>query len=51
VRGHTFTQLSLFQRNVGGRDDMTRVFPPHKAIGKLDIDEARFRAVLAEQRQ
>ncbi len=35
VRGHTFTQQSLFQRNVGGRDDMTTVFPPHKVIGNI----------------
>jgi hypothetical protein len=33
VRGHTFTQLSLFQRNVGGPDAMTTPFPPHKVIG------------------
>jgi metallo-beta-lactamase class B len=35
VRGHTFTQLSLFQRNVGGPDDMTTPFPPHKVIGNV----------------
>jgi metallo-beta-lactamase class B len=35
VRGHTFTQLSLFQRNVGGPDDMTTPFPPHKIIGNI----------------
>ena len=35
VRGHTFTQLSLFQRNVGGPDDMTAPFPPHKVIGNI----------------
>jgi metallo-beta-lactamase class B len=35
VRGHTFTQLSLFQRNVGGPDDMTTAFPPHKVIGNI----------------
>ena len=35
VRGHTFTQLSLFQRNVGGPDDMTTPFPPHKIIGNV----------------
>ena len=27
VRGHTFSQLSLFQRNVGGPDDMTTRVP------------------------
>jgi metallo-beta-lactamase class B len=35
VRGHTFTQQSLFQRNVGGPDDMTTPFPPHKIIGNI----------------
>ena len=35
VRGHTFTQQSLFQRNVGGRDDQTTQFPPHKIIGNI----------------
>ena len=35
VRGHTFTQLSLFQRNVGAGDDMTTSFPPHKVIGNI----------------
>jgi len=35
VQGHTFTQLSLFQRNVGGRDDQTTPFPPHKIIGNI----------------
>jgi hypothetical protein len=34
VQGHTFTQQSLFQRNIGGPDDMTTPFPPHKIIGK-----------------
>ena len=35
VRGHTFTQQSLFQRNIGGRDDQTTAFPPHKIIGNI----------------
>src|SRR5438445_11453036 len=35
VRGHPFPQLSLFQRNVGGPDDMTTPFPPHKVIGNI----------------
>jgi metallo-beta-lactamase class B len=35
VRGHSFTQLSLFQRNVGAPDDMTTAFPPHKVIGNI----------------
>jgi hypothetical protein len=33
VRGHTFTQLSLFQRNVGGPDDMTTPVAPLMVIG------------------
>src|SRR5438093_9735591 len=35
VQGHTFTQLSLFQRNVGGPDDQTAQFPPHKIVGNI----------------
>ncbi|HKB14068.1 MAG TPA: subclass B3 metallo-beta-lactamase [Vicinamibacterales bacterium] len=35
VQGHTFTQQSLFQRNIGGPDDMTTPFPPHKVIGNI----------------
>src|SRR6266852_1048469 len=35
VRGHTFTQLSLFRRNIGGPDDMTTPFPPHKIIDNI----------------
>ena len=35
VRGHTFTQRDLFQRNVGGPDDQTAQFPPHKIIGNI----------------
>ena len=35
VRGHTFTQQSLFQRNIGAPDDQTAQFPPHKIIGNL----------------
>ncbi len=35
VAGQTFTQRSLFQRNVGGPDDMTTPFPPHKVIGNI----------------
>src|SRR4051812_17491893 len=35
VRGHTFTQLSLFERNVGAPGDMTTPFPPHKVIGNI----------------
>jgi len=35
VQGHTFTQQSLFQRNIGGRDDQTTQFPPHRIIGNI----------------
>ena len=35
VAGHTYTQLSLFQRNVGGAEDQTTPFPPHKITGNL----------------
>lgn len=35
VHGQTFTQQSLFQRNVGGPDDMYTAFPPHKVIGNV----------------
>src|SRR3954464_13670421 len=35
IQGHTFTQQSLFQRNIGGRDDQTTAFPPHKIIGNI----------------
>jgi hypothetical protein len=36
VRGRTFTQRELFQRNVGGSDDQTAQFPPHKIIGNIN---------------
>ena len=35
VDGYTYTQLSLFQRNIGGPDDQTIQFPPHKIIGNI----------------
>ena len=35
VNGRTWTQQQLFQRNVGGRDDQTTPFPPHKIIGNI----------------
>jgi metallo-beta-lactamase class B len=35
VNGHTYTQQSLFQRNIGSSDDQTMQFPPHKIIGNL----------------
>lgn len=35
VNGQTYTQQSLFQRNIGGPDDMTTAFPPHKIVGNI----------------
>jgi metallo-beta-lactamase class B len=35
VAGHTYTQQALFQRNIGGPDDQSTQFPPHKIIGNL----------------
>jgi metallo-beta-lactamase class B len=35
VAGQTWTQQSLFQRNVGAGDDMYTQFPPHKVIGNI----------------
>src|SRR6202171_5315825 len=35
VDGYTYTQQSLFQRNIGGPDDQTTQFPPHKIIGNI----------------
>src|SRR6267154_1406049 len=35
VDGYTYTQQSLFQRNVGTPDDQTTQFPPHKIIGNI----------------
>ena len=35
VNGRTWTQQQLFQRNVGGPDDQTAQFPPHKIIGNI----------------
>ena len=35
VDGFTYTQRSLFQRNIGVPDDMTTQFPPHKIIGNI----------------
>ena len=35
VNGQTFTQQSLFQRNVGGPDDMYTPVPPHRVIGNI----------------
>lgn len=35
VNGREWTQQQLFQRNIGGPEDMTRPFPPHMIIGNL----------------
>src|ERR1700680_1440901 len=35
VDGYTYTQLQLFQRNVGEPDDQSTQFPPHKIIGNI----------------
>jgi metallo-beta-lactamase class B len=35
VDGYTYTQRTLFQRNIGGPDDQTTQFPPHKIIGNI----------------
>jgi metallo-beta-lactamase class B len=35
MNGKTWTQQSLFQRNIGGRDDMTTPFPAHHVIGNI----------------
>ena len=35
VNGRTWTQQELFQRNIGGPDDMTAPFPAHKVIGTI----------------
>ena len=35
VNGREWTQQQLFQRNIGGADDQTTQFPPHRIIGNL----------------
>lgn len=35
VSGRTFTQLSLFQRNIGAPEDQTTAFTPHRIIGNI----------------
>jgi len=35
VNGREWTQQQLFQRNIGGQDDQTTQFPPHKIIGNM----------------
>ena len=34
-QGKTWTQQSLFERNIGAREDMTTAFPPHHVIGNI----------------
>ena len=35
VHGETWNQQQLLQRNLGGRDDQTTAFPPHRVIGNI----------------
>ncbi len=35
VHGETWNQQSLLQRNLGGRDDQTTAFPPHRIVGNI----------------
>jgi metallo-beta-lactamase class B len=35
VHGETWNQMTLLQRNLGGRDDQTTAFPPHRVIGNI----------------
>ena len=35
VNGQTFSQQALFQRNIGGPDDMYTAVTPHKVIGNI----------------
>jgi len=35
VNGRTWTQQQLFQRNIGGPDDQTTPFAPHKIVGNI----------------
>jgi metallo-beta-lactamase class B len=35
VNGRTWNQQELLQRNIGGPDDQTTAFPPHKVIGNI----------------
>jgi metallo-beta-lactamase class B len=35
VNGRTWTQVGLFQRNIGGPNDQTTAFTPHKVIGNI----------------
>jgi metallo-beta-lactamase class B len=35
VHGETWNQQQLLQRNLGGRDDQSTAFPPHRVIGNI----------------
>lgn len=35
VHGETWNQQQLLQRNLGGRDDQTTQFPPHRIVGNI----------------
>jgi metallo-beta-lactamase class B len=35
VHGETWSQQTLLQRNLGGRDDQSTAFPPHRIIGNI----------------
>ena len=35
VHGETWTQATLLQRNLGGRDDQSTAFPPHRVVGNI----------------
>jgi CubicO group peptidase (beta-lactamase class C family)/glyoxylase-like metal-dependent hydrolase (beta-lactamase superfamily II) len=35
IKGRTYTQLSLFQRNIGAPEDQTTAFTPHRIIGNI----------------
>lgn len=35
VNGREWTQQQLFQRNIGGPDDQSTPFPPHRIVGNL----------------
>ena len=36
VHGETWNQMTLLQRNLGGPDDQTTAFPPHRVIGNVN---------------
>lgn len=35
VHGETWNQQTLLLRNLGGRDDQTTAFPPHRIVGNI----------------